>query len=102
MARRKRDNTRRTRTLRSQRLYGNWYGGDSYTRDPNAIEVFSSIGEALTMFDDRWLNLDGATPGVNESATMFLYRVDPRGSVGAHPYAEIVMNSSNDSVVRSL
>jgi len=84
------------------RVYGQWFGGSSYSvpQVDEEVEVFASMSEAYTRFSDRyWFGYsfdqpftfaDGQTvstrtPCVDLSAEMRLYFTDPREMRDPYP-----------------
>lgn len=71
-------------------VWAAWHGGPSYAPTPwEESEEFSSVQAVRDAMQDRYINLDGRTPCVEEDA-MYVFRGDPRES-GGDPYPDLIL-----------
>lgn len=57
--------------MKYSNIYAKWYGGSSY--GDSDIEKFESIEECERVFEDRYFNMNGETPVVDDNTTMTLH-----------------------------
>lgn len=68
-----------------------WHGGHSYASpDMSHLETFESQTAAVEACRDRYDNVDGRTPAVDESSGMTVWLADPSDSDDPYPDRLIV------------
>jgi len=69
------------------KVWGEWYGGSSYSVPETGrdTEEFESLKEAKSVFESRYSNWGGNTPVVDEQSEMWIFFVDPRTVDSPYP-----------------
>lgn len=84
------------------KVYGLWYGGNSYAVPsvPDDVEEFSSIKQAKDIFESRFEGEFGFTPCVTDESEMHLFYDEPQEGEDINP--DVVLSfGPRGGVIRS-